>query len=121
MDKKVQVGQKVYIIDRRYSRKEEPTLKEAVVTKVGRVYFHVSIHKWDTERFRLEDFGHDNGGYTDRLFVYLSKQEYIDSRQASHLFGEIRKRLTGYNVEKTVDVDQLKQIAAILGIEELKL
>jgi hypothetical protein len=123
MEKRVEAGQKVYIIDNRYRHRGGAghQLKEAVVTKVGRKYFYVAVSQWSTERFRLEDFRHDYFGYTNRIYLYLSEQEYTDTCQYNHLLGEIRSMFKRYNLEKVVGIDQLKQIAAILGINELEI
>lgn len=122
MKKRVDVGQKVYIIDRRHRyRAKGPQLEEAVITKVGRKYLYVSMSDWDTERFRLEDLRHDNGGYVSQINLYLSRQEYIDECQYNHLKDKIRRLFTGYDSGTSIDLDQLKQIAAILGIDEVEI
>jgi hypothetical protein len=121
----IKVGQKVYVIDRHYRRgKADPPLKEAVVSKVGRKYFYVDITSWRTERFRLNDLSYDDTEYVSHMSLYLSRQDYIDECQYDHLFGEIRNRFmrmmsSGCDLDGTVDLDQLRKIAAILGIEEM--
>lgn len=108
----IEVGQKVWLVEfnRRAGREPHEPL-EATVKKVGRKYFELE-NNW-MGRFHVSTLLHDGGGYSPRARVYLNIQEYIDQKEASDLYSELRQHFTNYDSKK-LTLDQLRKIKAII-------
>lgn len=109
----IQVGQKVWVVDRyrRSAKASEP--QEVVVTAVGRKYFSLENIRgnFDLETLKLVS------QYSSSLTIYLSLQQLEDENEIAELSRSIRASFGQYgNLPFTLD--QLRKIAEIINITQ---
>jgi hypothetical protein len=99
----MQVGQQVYL---RHLNTRTSGLIETTVTKVGNKYFEVESVRG---RFFRETMKHDGRGYSSSYMVYVTKKQYEEECEFSHLVDKIKSTyFSGLSLE------QLRQINKII-------
>lgn len=110
MEKKVQVGQKVWVKFATWSNRTPREPQETTVETVGNKYFTLVDRyreKYDVNTLRqVADTNYLNQ-------VYLSLQTILDEEEHSRLSEEVRKVFSGYGKVK-LTLTQLRNIKAIL-------
>lgn len=120
--KKPTVGQKIFLkpVSNAARYYDPDGLIGTVVTSVGRKYFSVECTAHNggkPNRFNLEDWIHDNGGYSPYFKVYETEQEFMDEYESSVLAQQIWETFH-YGSKKKLSLEQLREISKIIGDEK---
>ena len=110
------VGQTVYLktICHAFDCWENERLIEAVVTKIGRKYIHVSDGPYREYRFDINDNFRQVTAYTPSYRLYLSKQDIFDYWKRWYLIFNIKNVFS--NTSMKLELEKIVEIAKILGI-----
>jgi len=109
-DKKLSVGQEVYLLESLlYRKKNREDLIKTEITKVGRKYFYIqnSDSKFSIDTLREVN----NINYQGR--VYLTEQEHKDNLEHKSLYEKVTNSFRGYH-RVELNLSQLRRINAII-------
>lgn len=110
MEKKVKVGQKIWMKQNKWGSPQSKEPFEVVVEKVGNKYFTIVDHpreKYDVTTLR------EVGDMARHNQLYLTLQEIKDEEEYARLAEEVRKPFQHYGMPK-LTLTQLRNIKAIL-------
>lgn len=106
----IAVGQTLY--QEVTARHQRPTLKERVVTKIGRQYFYVD--NWDT-KFSKETLRYESKEYSQHnIQLYLTKEEIEERWEYNRLVERVQRAFQYIGGTKKYTADQLRRIVSIL-------
>lgn len=110
------VGQTVYLktISHVFDCWKNERLIEAVVTKIGRKYIHVSDVPHREYRFDINNNFREVTAYTPSYGLYLSKQDIFDYWNRWYLILNIKNVVS--NTVTKLEIEKLMEIATILRI-----
>jgi hypothetical protein len=110
----LKVGDTVAVIRYGYRAKDEPTIHEGRVERVGRVWAYVSWNfgKYPQLGIRVDKRTLRRGPNEGSFAIYRSREDYELKRRAEHLWGEIRQRIHWHPEHLTVS--DLETIVRIL-------
>lgn len=110
----LQVGDELFLVDTLYRKS---TTRNVKVNKVGRVYFEVETCL-RRARFRLDTWRQDTE-YSPYYYLWPSEEDYMERRRCQQLRTKIATEVGSYGSKKfqSLNIDQLTQIAEIIGIE----
>jgi hypothetical protein len=116
MKTKPKVGQPVYILLTGYRAreygKEQERLRPGVVVSVGRKYFtveHGEQYK-NTDKFRIEDWRQENGGYSETVMLYSAPECYHEEHERMQIAGRVRKAFEWRRVSEVLPIECLRAI-----------
>jgi hypothetical protein len=104
---KLKVGQKLYL-------EKDGKIIKVEIDKVGRKYFTLKDdYSW--RRLEIENlFWCDPHYGSDRIQLYLSKQEILDNNEWSEVFNMLHNFFDRYVSPNEITLDQLKRIVSII-------
>jgi hypothetical protein len=105
----ISVGQNVYFVkNNNYENKIE--LVSEKIKKIGRKYFYAGNMKID-----IDTMTSCSGYSTDRIKVYLSKEEYNNKKEFSQKMNNIERFFGWSNWSKNkITLDEVRQIYSIV-------
>ncbi len=115
---KVEVGQKILEVRFGWRAKDEPNLKDSIVTKVGRKWFYVNNeHEAHHNRYSIETGFADGGNYSPRGRCYESREHYQREIDTTALWLELEKVFRYHSHPKDVDIRDLIVAARALKVD----
>jgi len=95
------------------SRYTERHITEHTVTKVGKKYFECTDLR---DKITISNLMHENKVYSQSNYqMYRTKQEILDKNEMSKLYNTIQKSFSHYTNSSKYTLEQLRQIADIVG------
>lgn len=118
MKRKPIVGETLYSLNvgNACSKYNPAKLTEVIVTKVGRKFF--SAKEKDSpreERFYVEDWKHECGGYSPRACLYEDPKEWEDEIEAGDLCEKIYRAFEYRRNTKNISLPNLRIIVGVLN------
>lgn len=110
----LEVGTKLY----RYksSRYTEPEIIEYTVSKIGKKYFE--LKEINGSRFFIENLRYDAGAYSNSSWqLYKTAQEILDEKEFDKLYSSLCRHFSHYTNRSRNTLEQLRQIAEVLGLK----
>lgn len=109
----MKIGQKAYLKPLAHSNaiRRNKSIRESVVEKVGRIYITVAGYG----RFYIKN-GRQKTDFSADYRLFLDKQELYIKIESEDLADKIRYAIPQYG-SWDLEIDKLRQIANILGVE----
>ena len=95
------------------SRYTDWHITEHKVTKIGKKYFECEGLR---DKITIATLMHENKVYSQSNYqMYRTKQEILDKNELNKLYNNIQKTFSHYNHNKNFTLEQLRQVADIVG------
>lgn len=115
---KPELGQRLFSLNvGNAARRREQTLKEVVVTKVGRTYFTVQNVDdntgWSARQYYIDGWL-EKTNYTPNSRLYISRSVWEDEKESAELVTQIFPYFEYGRNRKALSVHKLREIMAII-------
>ena len=119
MDKKFEIGQKVYLLPVRKGRKMRPVVYCGSVVKIGRKYIKVAIGEpaYRSVEFDMTGNFREKTEYSPDWTIYMSYDEAQEAYASECIWPEIWRTISGMRTN-ALSYGDLMKIAEIIGIAE---
>ena len=119
VDKKFEIGQKVYLLPIRRGRKMRAVVYIGSVVKIGRKYIKVEVENapYQSVEFDMTDNFREKTGYSPDWALYMSYNEAQEAYAAECIWPKILRTISGMRTNALSYGDLIK-IADIIGITE---
>lgn len=108
----LEIGKKVYIPV--YERNSKPSIKEAVITKIGKKYFYLNNDEKNHPVLIIDNTYHCKNYSQYNFTVYESEKEITDIWDLKFIAEKISKFFSWSGNYKHLTIDQLKEIERII-------
>jgi len=120
-DRKPVIGEELYLVDCGNRARRGVQHRSCIVTKVGRKYFDVTYDNNIVVNIHIDGWHENAGQYSSDYFVCPSKQHYLDSAEVVRLTKQIRDVFARYNRRDSLELDVVRKIAALVGLNKTPL